>query len=85
MNPYIEEGKVQDSYTMHSKGAMLYFFLLLLKLYIFLSDKWGLEKKKKAPWCVAYSRNSPGLLPKMWPQCSWNTYIFFQTIELPLY
>ena len=31
---------------------------------------------KKGSVSVAHSRNSPGLLPKMWPQCSWNIYIF---------
>lgn len=25
---------------------------------------------------VACGRKSPGLLPKMWPQCNWNIYIF---------
>lgn len=31
---------------------------------------------KKGSVSVAHSRDSPGLLPKMWPQCSWNIYIF---------
>lgn len=54
--------------------------------YFYLGVFWGFFfGSRHAEKHVARCRNPPGFLPKMWPQRSYNIYIFFQTIDLPLY
>lgn len=49
MNPYKKEANVQDSYRMHSDGAMLYFLLILYEtLYIFAFWLVCCRERKKA-------------------------------------